>query len=57
MDISNIKKLDDIISTFKSQKNYELELKYDDIISKEVYEKIIDFYKNKGLVPIETSNE
>jgi hypothetical protein len=31
MDISNIKKLDDIISTFKSQKNYELELKYDDI--------------------------
>jgi hypothetical protein len=55
MDISNIKKLDDIISTFKSQKNYELELKYDDIISKEIYEKIIDFYKNKGLVPIETS--
>ena len=49
MDIANIKELDKIISTFKSAKKYELELKYDDIISKDNYEKVIEFYKNKGL--------
>jgi hypothetical protein len=48
MDIANIEKLGIIISTFKSEKNYELEMKYDDIITKNTYEKIIDYYRNKG---------
>ena len=49
MDRANIEKLNKIISLFKSDKNIELELKYNEIISKDTYEKIIDIYKNKGL--------
>jgi len=49
MDTANIEKLNKIISLFKSDKNIELELKYNEIISKDTYEKIIDIYKNKGL--------
>ena len=55
MDIADIKKLDIIISTFKSEKNYELEMKYDEEITKEQYEKIINYYKNKGFEESETS--
>ena len=49
MDRANIEKINKIISLFKSDKNIELELKYNEIISKDTYEKIIDIYKNKGL--------
>ena len=54
MDTANIEKLNAIISTFKSEKNYELELKYNDIISKEIYDKTIQYYRNKGLKDVET---
>ena len=55
MDIVNIEKIDKIISTFKSEKDYELELKYNDTVIKSTFDKIVDYYKNKGLKYTETS--
>ena len=49
MNTKVISTLDDIIKKFKSNKLYELELKYDNEINKGVFEKIIENYKKQNL--------
>ena len=55
MDIANIKQLDSIIAIFKSKEHYELEMKYNNTITKDEYYKIIEYYRDKGLEEYRTS--
>jgi len=53
MDTKIISKIDENIKIFKENKDYELEIKYDGIVNKENFEKIIKKYKGKEGYEIE----
>ena len=55
MDIRIIRKIDEILKIFKENDDYELEFKYEDKISKEKFNKIINFYKKQKLKIHETT--
>jgi len=54
MDTKIISKIEEILKIFKERDDYELELKYDDKITKEKFNKVVEYYKKQKLKIEET---
>ena len=55
MDTKIIAKIEEIFKIFKERNDYELEFKYDDKITKEKFNIVVDFYKKQKLKLEETT--
>lgn len=55
MDTKIISKIEEIITLFNSTDDYELEFKYDAKISKDKFNKVIEYYKKQKLIKEETT--
>jgi len=55
MDTKIISKIEEILTLFNSTDDYELEFKYDAKISKDKFNKVIEYYKKQKLIKEETT--